>query len=249
MTARILLPLLVILAIAGLWQAGHVLIGQPELLPSLGSVFGAIAAEPGFFLHHTLLTMFEAATGLVIAIVFGFLLSIVLVRWSPARTALLPLIIAAQSIPLVAIAPILVLGLGDGMATKIIMASMLCWFPTVMNALRGMTEIDPFHLSIFRSYGASEGTIIRKLRIPNSFPFLASGIRISAGLALIGAVVAEYSGGDQGLGSIVIFRSIVEPDAPILFATVICSAIAGVALAETANAIAQALLRRQLLRP
>jgi NitT/TauT family transport system permease protein len=150
-------------------------------------------------------------------------------------------------VPVVAIAPIMVLWLGSGFASKAAMAAILCWFPAVMAATRGFLELEPNHAALFDVYRASSWDRLVKLRLPSGIAHVTSGIRVSAGLSMIGAIVAEYVGADRGLGY-VITQATYRLDTDRLFAAVFCAAIAGVMIAEITYTVANRLFRPYLRR-
>jgi NitT/TauT family transport system permease protein len=201
------------------------------LLPSPTQVARTLLSDSGYLTFHTLITAAEAVVGLIIAIAVGFLVATVLANIEPVRAGFLPIIIAAQAVPIVAVAPIFALWFGTGFMSKAAMAALLCWFPTVMNATRGLLEIDPTIKALFEVYRATRTQLFFKLRLPSAVSYVTSGIRISAGLAMIGAIVAEYVGADRGLGY-VITQATYRVDTDRLFAAVICGAFAGVVIAE-----------------
>jgi NitT/TauT family transport system permease protein len=210
----------------------------PYLLPNPIIVFSAIISSPGYFLVQTGATLYEAVLGLMLAVGGALLVASFMSMFASVRTALLPVVIGLQAVPIVAIAPIFVLWFGTGAASKIAMAALLCWFPSVISAARGLGSIDPAVETVFQIYGASRSQLFLKLRLPSSVAFVISGVRISAGLAMIGAIVAEYVGADRGLGY-VITQASYRLETDTLMAAVLCAAIAGIALAELAHLISR----------
>lgn len=242
----VLYPILALVGLVLFWQLLAGAMNDPRL-PSFTAVAEEISANANLYATNTALTLLEGALGLLLAIVGGFLLSLVLVSSTTVRTAFMPYVIAAQSIPLIAIAPLLAVWFGEGFFSKVLIAAMLCWFPTVMNATRGMLLLDPVHASIFKVSGASRWDTLQKLRIPNSIAFLHSGIRISAGLAMIGAIIAEYGPVGSGLGHLVFMESLGDPrNHPRLYAATIFAAGSGWLLAETANLAFRAVFARYM---
>lgn len=241
---RIVLPLLALTAILVLWELLSLWLQDPRL-PSFTSAVAAIAESPDLFVGNALLTVSEAAVGLMLAIALGFLVALALVSSPVVRLAFLPHVIAAQSVPLIAIAPLLVAWFGQGFFGRVVVVTLLCWFPTAINATRGMLSVDSVQLALFRTHRASQLATLIKLRIPNSIAFLHSGIRISAGLAMIGAIISEYGPAGRGLGRM-IFAGTLEPmpDYPSLFAAVLFAALSGYVLAEAATASFQAAFAR-----
>lgn len=244
---QVVLPLLAVAATLLLWEMLAIALRDPRL-PSASTVLTTIAASPGLFVGNTLLTLSEAAVGLMLAIALGFLIALALISSPIVRLAFLPHVIAAQSVPLIAIAPLLAAWFGQGFFGRVVIVTLLCWFPTAINATRGMLSVDPVHLALFRTHRASRFATLTKLRIPNSITFLHSGIRISAGLAMIGAIISEYGATGSGLGQMIFAGTLQETrDYPRLFGAVLFSALSGYALAETVTALFQAVFARFML--
>jgi NitT/TauT family transport system permease protein len=246
MPLSLIAPLVALGVILALWVGLAAAMGDPRL-PGPGAVLAEVAATAPLFLQNTALTMAKAGLGLLLAVAVGFGLALLMVSAVPVRAALMPFVIAAQSIPLIAIAPLLALWLGEGFPSHVVVAAFLCWFPTAINATRGMLQLDPVHVQVFSAAGASRRAILSKLRIPNSVPYLYAGIRISAGLAMIGAIIAEYSPVGSGLGQLVFMESLADQrNHSRLFGAVLFAAFAGWALAEGASFLFRRLFARYL---
>jgi len=176
-------------------------------------------------------TLKEALGGLLIGTVAGVLVAFAIARWVTARNVLLPVAIAVNAIPLIALAPLINawFGLLNEMS-KMVMAAVLVVFPVMANVTRGLVQVEPGALELMRSYAASEWTILRKVRVPNALPFFFTAMKIATTLALIGAVVGEYYGGQNK----VLGRIIVESAAGLRFETtwaaIVLVAIAGISL-------------------
>ncbi|MEM7344665.1 MAG: ABC transporter permease subunit, partial [Chloroflexota bacterium] len=148
--------------------------------------------QAGFF------TLKEALGGLAIGCILGIIVALVTARWTATREALLPFAIAANSMPIIAFAPIANNWFGiDNPFSKMAIVAVMTFFPMMLNTVKGLTSIDARSLELMRSYAASEFEILRKLRMPNALPFLFNGLKISAALSMIGAIVGEYFGGPR----------------------------------------------------
>jgi NitT/TauT family transport system permease protein len=131
----------------------------------------------------------------------------VLARWRPLASAIMPYAIAANAIPIIAFAPITNNWFGLlSPASKIAIAAIICFFPVLVNTLRGLTSVRPASIELMRSYAAGEVEIFRRVRIPNALPFIFSALKVATVLAMIGAIVADYFGGSQGSLGILIRR-------------------------------------------
>ena len=143
-------------------------------------------------------TFKEAFGGFVVGSTAAVLAALALARWRPLGRALMPYMIAANAIPIIAFAPITNNWFGVTRATsKIAIAAVLCFFPVLVNMLRGLTSVRPQQIELMRSYAAGELEIFRRVRIPNSLPYLFSALKVATVLAMIGAIVGDYFGGSQ----------------------------------------------------
>lgn len=140
-------------------------------------------------------TAVEAVSGLIIGATSGWLVALLTARWASVRESLLPFAIVLNSVPIIAFAPIMNnwFGLADPLS-KAMIAAILVFFPVMINTIRGLTLVDPAALELMRSGAASEMAILRKLRLPNSLPFVFTALKVAATLATIGAIVGEYFG-------------------------------------------------------
>jgi NitT/TauT family transport system permease protein len=224
---RILPPIISALLVIILWSIAIQVFLIPEfLLPSPKSIVDAMVDDRDYFLEHGLTTLLEASVGFSLAVVLGFILGTMFALFGLLERMLLPYAIASQAVPIVAVAPLFVLWLGTGLASKIAMAALICFFPMVVNTARGLRSVGDQYLALMHIYGATKWQIFWKLRFPASLAYLLSGMRISAALAMIGAIVAEYAGADRGLGY-VIMQSTYRLDTVQLFAGIFYSAFGG----------------------
>lgn len=213
----------VIIAILAAWQAATIVMQIPVfLIPSPTVIVEALWKYHDAILRNAVPTVQEAAAGFVL----GNLIALVLATWfvhvRAARQALYPLAIVIQSIPLVALAPIFVVAMGTGFSSKVAMTTLICFFPTLVNATRGLDAVEKPLIELFQSVNASRRDVFVKLRFPNALPYLFLGFRITSSSAVIGAVIAEWVGADRGLGFMVI-NSTYEFNAPMLWATLVAS--------------------------
>jgi len=161
-------------------------------------------------LHAGWFTFQEALGGFAVGSGFAILVALVLARWRPLGSALLPYAIAANAIPIIAFAPIANQWFAGGLtkSSKIFIAAVLCFFPVLVNTLRGLTSVRPQDLELMHSYAAGQFGIFRRVRIPTALPFIFTGLKVATVLAMIGAVVGEYFGGTQAqLGVLILDRT------------------------------------------
>jgi NitT/TauT family transport system permease protein len=203
--------LLVLVGIIALWQGLIVWThAQQFLLPKPTAIASAFWTDKHELWSAGWYTFQEALGGFVLGSGLAILLALVLARWRPLGTALLPYAVAANAIPIIAFAPITNQWFGGGLtkSSKIAIAAILCFFPVLVNTLRGLTSVRPQDLELMRSYAAGNVEIFRRVRIPTSLPFMFTGLKVATVLAMIGAVVGEYFGGAlNAIGVLILSRS------------------------------------------
>jgi len=231
---RILRPLVVALGLLAAWQALVWLTHVPwYILPGPGRVFAAWFAEYELILGHAGVTLVEILIGLALGTLLGALAAIVVGHWRGARLWLLPLLVASQAIPVFALAPILMLWLGYGMASKVAMATLIIFFPVTASFLDGLRRTEAGWLDLARTMTAGHArgrwAELRHVRIPAALPALASGLRVATAVAPIGAVVGEWVGSSAGLGYLML-HAIARVKTDLAFAALFTLAIFVVAL-------------------
>jgi NitT/TauT family transport system permease protein len=183
------------------WLLPHLGV-ERYLLPPLSDVLQAFWDNRTELLQAGWITFKEALGGFVLGCSVAFLSALALARWRPLGNALMPYMIAANAVPIVAFAPITNAWFGTlSPWSKVVIAAVLCFFPVLVNTLRGLTSVRPESLELMRSYAAPQRVVFRRVRIPNSMPFVFSALKIASVLAMIGAVVGDYFGGStEALG-------------------------------------------------
>jgi NitT/TauT family transport system permease protein len=222
-------------ALIALWEvAAHYQVVPPYLLPGPDRIMAAFLAQPGAFLGHTLITAAESAAGFLLGNAAAGLTCVLLYRFDLLRSVSLPFLTGLQAIPIVALAPLLTVWLGTGLASKVTMAAIVCFFPVVANLLAAFAAVDRDLAQLFRFHRASYPQTLARLLIPSSFPAILAGLKISGGLAVVGAIVAEFTGADRGLGYLLLISTYrLETDK--LFVAIILSGVLGVIFANAAN--------------
>jgi len=194
-----------VLLLAGLvaaWQAYVRVRGVPEyVLPAPTDVARALWDERGALASAAWVTAREMLAGFAVALAFGMLAGIALHASPTLRRAAYPLLVASQSVPVVAIAPILVIYLGFGLAPKLVIVALVCFFPITVAALDGFRSVDPDHILVMRTLRASRVAIFRRVELPFALPAIFTGMRVAASYAAVAALFAEYAGADSGLGN------------------------------------------------
>ncbi|ABD07791.1 Binding-protein-dependent transport systems inner membrane component [Rhodopseudomonas palustris HaA2] len=198
--------IVVVLAVlTAIWELSVHLFGiRAFLLPAPSIVIADIVANPVFFGRQSLYTLYVTTAGFLIALIGGVLAAIAIVSSSFIDRTFYTLLVATNSIPKVALAPLFVIWLGTGGAPKIAIAAIIAIFPIVINTTVGLRAIDHDMIDLARSARASRLDIMMKVRFPNALPSLFAGAKIGVSFALIGAIVGEFVAGEQGLGYVIL---------------------------------------------
>ena len=170
------------------------------MLPSPLKVGAAFINDFPNLMVHALVSIQEAIYGLIIGVVLAFVIATLMDRYEMIEKAILPLLVVTQTIPTIAIAPLLVLWMGFGMAPKITLVVVTTFFPIAVGLLDGYKSVDPDEIDLLRSMRASRLQIFLHVKIPAALPYFFSGLRVSASYAVVGAVISEWLGGFEGLG-------------------------------------------------
>ena len=193
---RVAAPAIVFAAGLAGWEAvvrvAHI---QFYLLPAPSEIARSLAENAAFLFGAAWYTAEEALAGFGIGCTLAIGVAVVSVRWRSVAEALLPYAIAANSVPIIAFAPLAIVWFGVEQGSKIAIVAMMTFFPTMVGTVRGLLSPDPDALDLMRSYGATERQVFVKLRAPSALPFVLTAFKVSASLSMIGAVVGEFFGG------------------------------------------------------
>ena len=170
------------------------------LLPSPVQVVKAFVEELPVLMEHSMVTLTEALIGLLLGILLGFVMAVLMDQFEPLYKAFYPLIVLTQTVPTVAIAPLLVLWFGYEMAPKVILIVITTFFPITVGLLNGFKSADKDSINLLRAMGASKVQIFKIVKLPGALSQFFAGLRISASYAVVGAVISEWLGGFSGLG-------------------------------------------------
>ena len=226
-----------------LWQLIVSGFGVPTYIaPSPVQVMEVFANQGNILWINFWPTLMEAAAGFALGNTIAVVLAVWFVHSQLAERAFYPIAVFVNTIPIIAIAPILVLMLGNGYAPKIVIAALICFFPTLVNMVRGLKSVSPQMLDLMRVLSASESEVLWKIRLQSSLPFLFAALKIASTTCVIGAIVGEWIGSNYGLGSLII-EATYNFRAPLLYATVILGA--GMAVAAFT---ATSLIERRVLK-
>jgi NitT/TauT family transport system permease protein len=176
---------------------------------------------------HSLITLYETGLGFILGIVIGVSLAILIVYSPFLQTAIYPLLVVAQVVPKLALAPLVLIWFGYGILSKVVIAFLISFFPIIVNTASGLREVEPEMIDLVTSLNATKWQVFKKIRLPNSLPHLFSGLKISITFAVIGAIVGEFVGGDSGVGYLIIIATH-ELKTAMLFAAIIISSIIGI---------------------
>ncbi len=220
----------IVLVFLLLWEGSVRLFNVPVyLLPAPSHVLVILFQNLNLYASASLITLGEALVGLALGVLAGALIACLLTLWPGMENGVMTLAILVKSTPLVAIAPLLTLWLGFGVLPKILITALLTFFPVLVNILSGLQHVDAALLDLFRSWRAGRWDVFWNLRLPTALPYLFAALKISAPLALIGAVVAEWTGASGGLGR-TMWLAYSNLNLPFLFAAIFILAAAGMVM-------------------
>ena len=219
----------VLLLVALWWVATSSSAVPPYILPSPQDTWSAFTTNASYLAMHTRVTALETVLGFVIAFLLGEAVAIIMVYSSAVEKTMYPIILFAQVIPKIAIAPLFVVWLGFGMEPKIWVAVLMAFFPIVISGMAGLRSVDPEILELTSTMGANPVKTFMKVRFPASLPQLLSGLKVAATLAVTGAVVGEFVGANEGLGY-VILQANGNIDTAMLFAALFIMSALGILL-------------------
>lgn len=198
---KIWVPMVVFLIILVVWEMTVRITEIPlYILPAPSKICFALISERSMLFMHGMVTLKETVIGLIIATVFGVILAIIMDKYELFRTAVYPILVVSQTVPVIVLAPILIIYLGFGMTPKILIVILMCFFPIVINFADGMKHVDINQVNLARLFGAGSLKIYRMVKIPAAASSLFSGLRVAATYSITGAVVGEWLSSNSGLG-------------------------------------------------
>lgn len=235
-------PLITAAGLVAAWEALVWLTSLPPyILPPPSRVIVVLAQRFDLLAEQAAWTASEMVLGLALGLLLGAALAVVFAASAAWRRWALPLVIVSQAIPVIAIAPLLVLWLGYGMASKVAMAALIIFFPVVSSLYDGLRRTDPGWLELARTMDASPRAVLLQIRLPAALPAFASGVRIAAAVAPIGAVIGEWVGASAGLGFLMT-QSLARGQTPLAFAALTILCLLGLALYTAADRLARRLV-------
>jgi putative hydroxymethylpyrimidine transport system permease protein len=230
---RILPPLAIVLVLLGAWELAarwellaDALRIEPYLVPAPSEVAESLWEDRSLLAENGWVTLQEVVLGFACALALGSAFAVILHLSDTLRRAFYPLLVASQTIPIIVIAPILLIWFGFGIAPKLVVIALVCFFPITVNTLDGLRAVDPEMPKLMRTLSASRWQTLWRIEAPASLPYLFSGAKIAVAVAVIGAVFGEWVGSSAGLGHLMLETSAQLLTARMFAAVVVLSAIA-----------------------
>jgi len=200
--------LLLMISLLIIWEACVRFFEVPAfLLPAPSQIAELMVEEWPLIQMHSLATIWAILTGYVTAVVFALVVSALMIRFPLLERLIMPIFVGLQSVPKIAIAPLILVWIGAGMGSKIAIVMSIAFFPIVINTMAGFKEVDRGLADVFKSVAATEQQMLFKLRLPYAIPYIFAGLRIATTLAVLGAIVAEWLAASNGLGYLVLSGS------------------------------------------
>jgi ABC-type nitrate/sulfonate/bicarbonate transport system permease component len=207
---RVLLPAALLTALIGLWQIAtstgaiaELFSLEPYLVPSPAEIAESLWENRGLLAENAWVTLREIVFGILCAVAVGIGFALAMHRWRAVHDASYPLIVASQTIPVIVIAPILIVWFGYGLPPKVFIIALVCFFPVTIAALDGLRSVDPEAVKMMRTLDASRWQRFWRVEAPTALPQLFTGLKIAVVIAPIGAVFAEWVGSNEGLGHLI----------------------------------------------
>jgi len=225
--AILALGLMVFVTVA--WELAIRLFHVPTfVLPAPSAIVRQLIESRARLASAAMSTAVEIFLGFMLASLTGVVIALVVVRFERFGRALYPLIVLFQNVPKVALAPIFILWFGFDLAPKIVLIVVIAFFPVTIDMLAGLQSVEPSFVALMESVGASRGKILMRVRIPHSLPYLMAGLKVAITFSVIGAIVGEFAGANQGLGYVIEFAS-TQLDTPLIFAALVVVSVLGLA--------------------
>jgi NitT/TauT family transport system permease protein len=201
-------PAILIVVLLAVWETCVRVFDVPRfLLPTPSEIARLMVDEWSLVQMHSISTIWSVATGYLAATAFALAASALMIRFALAEKLIMPIFVGLQSVPKIAIAPLILVWVGAGLGSKILIVASIAFFPIVINTMVGFKEVDRGLADVFRSVSANERQLFMKLRLPYAMPYIFAGLRIATTLSVLGAIVAEWLAASNGLGYLVLSGS------------------------------------------
>ena len=239
---RWLAPLALLGSLVVIWQVAVSITDTPQwLLPAPTDVAAALINDREMLAENALVTLQEVLIGFSLAVVAGIGCGVAITRFPVLERALYPLIIASQTLPIPAIAPLLLVWFGYGLLPKVLVTALVGFFPLVVSTVEGVRSTDREIVNLLRAFGASPGRVFRLVELPSAMPAIFAGARIAVAISVIGAVFGELVGAKAGLGYL-LTRSIAQFETPRMVAAILLLSVMGSALFALVGLVEKLLL-------
>ncbi len=201
-------PAAMIVALFAIWEGAVDLFGIPRfLLPAPTDIARSFVTDWNLVVMHTASTLWGIGAGYLAAVVFGIAVAAVMIRYPLVERLVMPIFVAVQSVPKIAIAPLILLWVGAGLGSRVLVVASIAFFPIVINTMAGFKQIDRALLEVFQSVAATDRQLFVRLQVPYALPYIFAGLRIATTLSVIGAIVAEWLAASDGIGYLVLSGS------------------------------------------
>jgi ABC-type nitrate/sulfonate/bicarbonate transport system permease component len=242
-------PLLLVLALIGLWQIAaasgflaDALGLESFLVPSPSEIVDVLWEDRDLILENAWTTLIEIVAGFLLALFCGLGVAVMFRTSDLVRRAGYPLVVASQTIPVIVIAPVLVVWFGYGIWPKLLIIALICFFPIAVNTLDGLRRTDPEAVRMMRSLDASRSAIFRRVEVPTALSGVFTGARIAAAVAVIGAVFGEWAGAERGLGYLIL-QDNAQLETARMFASVLVLSVIAICLYSLIGLLERAVVR------
>lgn len=237
-----IVPAIILIVLVAVWEIWVQFGDIPKWqLPAPSAIAQELVASWSLLLHHAYITLQEIIAGFLVALVLGLLLATAIIYSKILERAILPILISSQTIPIIAIAPLLLIWVGYGLASKIIIVALISFYPIAVNTVDGLKAINADMVAMMKSLGASRWQIFTKLQVPTSLPYMFSGIKVGISISVIGAVIGEWVGASGGLGYLITYSQPLFLTARV-FAAIFVLSIMGIGLFALAGLVERLML-------
>jgi NitT/TauT family transport system permease protein len=234
---------ILVVAILVTWELWTIVASVPPyLLPAPSRILGAMAGASGVIAGQLAITLFEALAGFALGSLSAILLSIAVLRSRTFEVTALPPIMILQSVPIVAITPVIALAIGRTWFTAVVISGIICFFPVMVNAVRGLRSVSDESLELMHVLDASGRQELRKLRLPASLPYLFTGLKVAATICFPGAMIAEWLTAARGLGYYIVDMQ-VRYRTDLVWAGLVTATLTGVALFTIVSLVERRVIR------
>jgi NitT/TauT family transport system permease protein len=226
--AALIYPIGMVVVTIAIWQAATVLFSiPPYLFPAPSAIGQAMDANAAVLIKQSLGTTLEILLGFALSVAVGVPLALAIFLWKPFARTIYPLLVSSQAVPKVAVAPLFLVWFGFGLLPKVLIAFLIAFFPVVINTAMGLAAIEREKIYLAQSMGLGPVATFFKIQLPNALPSIFAGLKISITLAVVGAVVGEFVGGQGGLGYLLLIAN-GNMDTALLFAGIVALTVLGV---------------------